>query len=86
MNAGDATAPVLVEAYTVITRACQHCGAKRDPHSPCAGCGLTEPAIVEDLGLTCAAYRDPQRQHWWNTTGKTLAAARTAAANRNAGS
>jgi hypothetical protein len=79
-----ARAATNTEKTSILTRACRQCRGDRvpaDPVAPCPHCGLEEPAIIIDLGVTSATYADPDQQAEWETVGKPAAAARAAAAN-----
>jgi hypothetical protein len=73
-----------VEHAWVVVRACQNCGGKRDitDHAaPCPECGTTDPAIVDDLGILDAHYRNPLKRLRWTLIGRPKAWIRIGAAN-----
>jgi hypothetical protein len=66
----------------LIVRACWACGHPRQPGTPCAGCGLTDPPVVHDLGIQAARYRHPVARLAWAAAGRHLAAWRARRARR----
>lgn len=78
----SAKATESITLRSVIVRACVLCGGKRQLGKSCAGCGNPEPAVVHDLGVQAASYKNPVKQLGWITVGQHLAARRARRANR----
>ena len=68
------------EVRHVIVRACTACGHQRVTGEPCAECGNQVPAVVHDIGVQSAYYRNPVKRLGWWLVGQRLAARRAQAA------
>lgn len=71
-----------VEVCHVIVRACFRCGHGRQLGEPCAGCGLTDPPVMHDLGRQSYWHKNPLRRLWWRLVARHIAASRAKAAAR----
>ena len=74
--------PARAEVSAVIIRACWQCQGPREAGLPCASCGNSDPAVVTDLGVVSATYRNPLRRLWRHLAGDPLARRRIRSANQ----
>lgn len=84
------TEPNLARAVTkatvssVIVRGCVSCQHPREIGKPCAGCGLEDPPVVVDLGVTSYTHKNPLRRLAWALVGSRRANWRIRKANQAA--